>query len=123
MALDPLYPGASWTPQLERVSGDAYVPSAARAILVLDSPSFPTPSIRSVKQFLPAGVSDPGVTAVGDAVRFTWSPAETALFAGYGGLWTASIFVGVAGGQYPLVPTTTELFQVVALTGGSVPHG
>lgn len=42
MSLVPLIPGAQWTARLRYSSGDAYVPSDYRVLIVLDSPATPT---------------------------------------------------------------------------------
>lgn len=125
MALDPIIPGAAWTVQLERVSGDPYVPSDHRILLVLDSPKVPVvPSgVRITKEFLPAGGGDTGAEAVGDAVRFTLSPSDTAAAAGLGGNWQVFVFAGDSDEQYPLHPTTTDTVRVISPNRGAVPHG
>jgi hypothetical protein len=124
LPLDPIIPGAEWTVQLERQSGDAYVPSANRVLLVLDSPAHPTPQKRLTKQYLPGGGSDTGAEAVGDAVRFTLTPTETATFVGYGGLWRALVFVGDSDEQTYLQPTLAadERVKVISPDGGVIPH-
>ncbi len=123
MALDPIIPGAAWTVQLERVSGDPYVPSDHRILLVLDSPKTPTPPVRITKEYLPAGGGSEGAEAVGDAVRITLSPADTAECDGHGGLWQVFVFAGDDGAQYPLVPTQSATVRVTVPNQGVVPHG
>lgn len=123
MALDPIIPGAAWTVQLERVSGDAYVPSDHRVLLVLDSPQTPTPPVRITKEYLPGGGGSEGAEAVGDAVRFTLSPTDTAECDGHGGQWQVFAFVGDEGEQYPLVPSRTNTVRVTVPNQGAVPHG
>ena len=122
MSLAPLIPGAQWTARLRYVSGTAYVPSAHRVLLVIDSPSNPTPQLRLSKVFNPAGGSDTGASADGNDVLFTFAPDETAEAVGYGGQWTVYTFVGDADGQSYLVPTTTDKLRVISPAGGVVPH-
>ncbi len=120
MALDPITPGAAWTVQLERESGDAYVPSTRRVLLVLDSPQFPTPAVRITKEYLPGGGSSAGAEAVGGAVRFTLSPADTRACDGHGGPWQVFVFVGNADAQYRLIPNKTESVLVIVPNQGDV---
>ena len=123
MALDPLVPGGAWTVDLDYSSGDAYTPSDHRCLLILDSPARPLGGVRITKEYLPAGGSSTGVSAVGSAVRFTLSPTDTAAAAGYGGLWRLFIFVGADDAQYPLVPTVTGQVLVDVPPQGVAPHG
>jgi hypothetical protein len=123
VALVPIIPGAARTFRLSRLSGDPYVPSANRVLLVLDSPPTSPPPLRIVREYTPGGPNPAGVSADGDAVVFTLSPSDTASLAAHSGQWSVFVFVGPADGQYPVLPKVEEKLRVVVPPSGAVPHG
>lgn len=128
MGLDPVVAGTQYTLALSWQSGDAYVPSAHRAQLTLDSPvGTPAAAVQRItRAYDPAGGSDAGVSAVGDDVWFTLSPADTAAMGAAPGNWTVVAAVGPSATQTPLVPVPPRawaMLPVYAPPGGAVPHG